>query len=94
MQESNLKNNSEKVLLDWSGHPLVDVGIATLCAIRDKDDPRQLTLEDLDLPVCELTVEVPRLAGDVAVAHLPLRLLAAAAMATPPIASAPRPRAT
>jgi CRISPR-associated protein Cst1 len=34
--------------LNWTGHALVDVGIATLCAIAEKDDPGELTLEDLD----------------------------------------------
>lgn len=35
-------------MLAWTGHPLVDVGIATLCAMSRKSDPRDLTLEDLD----------------------------------------------
>lgn len=35
-------------LVIWTGHPLVDVGVATLCALADKDDPAELTLEDLD----------------------------------------------
>ncbi len=35
-------------LLKWTGHPLVDVGLATLCAMVEKDDPAKLTLEDLD----------------------------------------------
>jgi len=35
-------------MLNWTGHPLVDVGIAALCAMSKKDDPRTLTLEDLD----------------------------------------------
>lgn len=35
-------------LLKWTGHPLLDVGIATVCAMVGKDLPRQLTLEDLD----------------------------------------------
>ncbi|MBI1348163.1 hypothetical protein GC163_17960 [bacterium] len=34
-------------LLKWTGHPLADVGVATLCAMADKDDPSELTLEDL-----------------------------------------------
>lgn len=37
-----------KPLLKWTGHPLADVGVATLCAMAKKDDPEQLTLEDLD----------------------------------------------
>jgi len=35
-------------MLNWTGHPLVDVGIATLCAMGRKSDPIDLTLEDLD----------------------------------------------
>ncbi|HUP81795.1 MAG TPA: hypothetical protein VM260_24810 [Pirellula sp.] len=35
-------------LLRWTGHPLADVGVATLCAMVDKDNPEDLTLEDLD----------------------------------------------
>jgi CRISPR-associated protein Cst1 len=35
-------------LLKWTGHPLADVGVATLCAMADKEDPAELTLEDLD----------------------------------------------
>lgn len=35
-------------MLNWTGHPLVDVGIATLCAMSKKNDPRDLTLNDLD----------------------------------------------
>ncbi len=35
-------------LLKWTGHPLADVGVATLCAMAGKDDPTELTLEDLD----------------------------------------------
>jgi len=34
-------------LLNWTGHPLVDVGIATLCAIAEKDRPEELTDGDL-----------------------------------------------
>lgn len=35
-------------LLRWTGHPVVDVGIATLCAMREKSAPEDLTTEDLD----------------------------------------------
>lgn len=35
-------------LLRWTGHPLVDVGIATLCAMAQVSSPSDLTLEDLD----------------------------------------------
>lgn len=34
--------------IHWTGHPLVDVGLATLCAMADKSDPEQLTGQDLD----------------------------------------------
>lgn len=34
--------------LRWTGHPLIDVGIATLCAMGEKSNPEDLTLEDLD----------------------------------------------
>ncbi|MCX6602434.1 MAG: hypothetical protein NTV52_02440, partial [Acidobacteria bacterium] len=37
----------ELPLLHWTGHPLVDVGIAALCAMAEQDDPAQLTLDDL-----------------------------------------------
>lgn len=46
----------EKVtLLDWTGHPLVDVGIAALCAMCKKNDPRDLMFEDLDLAADRMT---------------------------------------
>lgn len=35
-------------ILEWTGHPLVDVGIATVCAMVNKVNPREITLEDLD----------------------------------------------
>lgn len=38
----------KKPLLRWTGHPLADVGVATLCAMVGKNDPEKLTLEDLD----------------------------------------------
>lgn len=37
-----------KGFLRFTGHPLADVGVATLCALAGKDDPAALTLEDLD----------------------------------------------
>jgi CRISPR-associated protein Cst1 len=43
-----------KPLLKWTGHPLVDVGVATLCAMAGKDDPTELTLNDLDAAGKEL----------------------------------------
>ena len=41
-------------MLDWTGHALVDVGIAALCAMTDKGNPDQLTLEDLDAAAGEM----------------------------------------
>lgn len=45
---------SESSLLRWTGHPLADVGVATLCAMAGKEDPATLTLEDLDAAGNEL----------------------------------------
>jgi len=41
-------------MLNWTGHALVDVGIAALCAIAHKQSPDELTLEDLDLAAEEM----------------------------------------
>ncbi len=41
-------------MLDWTGHALVDVGIAALCAMRDKDNPVQLTFGELDAAAKEM----------------------------------------
>ncbi len=41
-------------LLKWTGHPLADVGVATLCAMAGKTAPEQLTAEDLDAAGKEL----------------------------------------
>ena len=35
-------------MLNWTGHPLADVGVATLCVMANKEDPATLTLADLD----------------------------------------------
>lgn len=35
-------------LLKWTGHPLADVGVATICAMVNKTDPTAVTEEDLD----------------------------------------------
>jgi len=43
-----------KPLLKWTGHPLADIGVATLCAMVKKDDPESLTLEDLDAAGTEI----------------------------------------
>ncbi len=34
--------------LKYTGHPLLDVGVATICAFAEKMDPADLTYEDLD----------------------------------------------
>ena len=39
---------AEFCTMDWTGNPLVDVGIATLCAMNNLVAPRELTLDDLD----------------------------------------------
>ncbi len=40
--------SDETAGLRWTGHALVDVGIAGLCALARKDSPEKLTLADLD----------------------------------------------
>ena len=35
-------------MLTYTGHPLVDVGIATLGAFHDKPDPSTLSFSDLE----------------------------------------------
>lgn len=35
-------------MLRYTGHPLIDVGVATITAYSQKDDPQQLTENDLD----------------------------------------------
>ena len=40
--------------LEWTGHPLIDVGIATLCAMANKRAPGDLTLKDLDQAAREM----------------------------------------
>src|SRR5437762_4807429 len=34
--------------MKWTSHPLVDVGIAALCAMANRDRPEDLGLDDLD----------------------------------------------
>jgi CRISPR-associated protein Cst1 len=41
-------------MLNWTGHALVDVGIAAVCVMTDKEDPTKLTLEDLDAAADEM----------------------------------------
>jgi len=42
-------------LVRFTGHPLPDAGVATLCAMSGKDGPDELTLEDFDVAADELT---------------------------------------
>src|SRR3989442_12089230 len=42
--------------LKWTGHALVDIGIAGLCAFAKRKRPEDVTLEDLD-KVSEFLVE-------------------------------------
>jgi len=41
-------------MMNWTGHVLVDVGIAAVCAMTAKKEPTQLTLEDLDAAADEM----------------------------------------
>lgn len=43
-------------LLQWTGSPLVDVGIAAVCAMVGKNSPQELTLGDLDSAASEMEV--------------------------------------
>lgn len=36
------------VSLQYTGHPLFDIGLATITAFARKDDPADLTLDDLN----------------------------------------------
>jgi CRISPR-associated protein Cst1 len=47
-------NNAEIPILDWVGNPLVDVGLATLCAMTNRPSPGDLTREDLDKAAAEM----------------------------------------
>ena len=42
------------ISIDWTGNPLVDVGIATLCALTDRSSPADLTHDDLDSAAKEM----------------------------------------
>lgn len=41
-------------LLNWTGHPLADVGVATICAMTNKSSPEELLPEDLDRAADEM----------------------------------------
>jgi len=43
-----MASESQTADLHWTGHALVDIGIAGLCALRGQDAPEELTLTDLD----------------------------------------------
>ena len=49
-----IETNSTSATLFWTGNPLVDVGIATLCAMAKRSAPEQLTLDDLDVAAREM----------------------------------------
>lgn len=40
--------------MNWTGHPLVDVGLATLCAMAGRSEPARLTTNDLDIAADEM----------------------------------------
>jgi CRISPR-associated protein Cst1 len=43
-----VKGGAKLVTLHYTGHPLFDVGLATITAFARKEDPAELTLDDLD----------------------------------------------
>jgi hypothetical protein len=43
-----MKGGTLMVPLHYVGHPLFDVGLATITTFVDKDDPTELTVDDLD----------------------------------------------
>jgi CRISPR-associated protein Cst1 len=47
-------------MLNYTGHPLVDVGIATITAFADKDDPTELSEADLEKVADYITREYVR----------------------------------
>ena len=47
-------------MLEYTGHPLVDVGIATITAFAGKRRPDELTKEDLDAVADYITREYVR----------------------------------
>lgn len=53
--ETNIHHEvSPKPLVDWTGSPLVDVGIATLCAMTGRATPTDLSLDDFDNAAAEM----------------------------------------
>src|ERR1035438_10145931 len=49
-----IANEAGFCTMDWTGNPLVDVGIATLCAMNNRTLPQELTLDDLDNAASEM----------------------------------------
>jgi CRISPR-associated protein Cst1 len=45
---------SSQLKMDWTGNPLVDVGIGTICAMTNRLAPSELTEEDLDSAASEM----------------------------------------
>jgi len=43
-----MSSESETAGLRWTGHALVDIGVAGLCASCDRDSPEDITLTDMD----------------------------------------------
>jgi CRISPR-associated protein Cst1 len=52
--------NQEVLMLKYTGHPLVDVGVATIAAFAGKRDPTRLTEDDLDKMANYITREYTR----------------------------------
>lgn len=48
MKAASKQSESSGSQMRWTGHPLVDVGVATLCAMANRNDPGKLTAEDFD----------------------------------------------
>lgn len=42
-------------MLRYTGHPIADVGVATICAMAGKNRPDELTIEDFDIVADELS---------------------------------------
>ncbi len=52
--------SSKRIKLQYTGHPLVDVGIATIVAFADKDSPDELTEADLEAIADYMAQNYPR----------------------------------
>ncbi len=47
-------------MLEYTGHPLIDVGIATIVAFADKDSPDELTVADLEAIADYMVLNYPK----------------------------------